>query len=130
VYSPGREAKRHTDKNCPVQPRAGVDRGPIHLVDAGLQQQLTDLGWNVNFDGHHQFEDIDAQDDTQLGILKRPRLVSRVTEAVAEVVGGHARKGELPLTLGGDHSLVSCFKSSQVCRNETFVSRWELSRVF
>ncbi|QRW02176.1 agmatinase [Ceratobasidium sp. AG-Ba] len=93
---------------CPFsggQPRAGVDRGPIHLVDAGLQQQLSELGWNVKFDGHHQFEDIDAQNDSPIGILKRPRLVSRVTQAVAEAVGAHAKRGELPLTLGGDHSL-------------------------
>jgi len=93
---------------CPFsggQPRAGVDRGPIHLVEAGLEQQLTGLGWNVKFDGHHQFEDVDAQNDTPVGILKRPRLVSRVCEAVAKVVGDHALNGELPLTLGGDHSL-------------------------
>ncbi|KAF8681495.1 arginase family [Rhizoctonia solani] len=87
------------------QPKAGVDHGPIHLVNAGLEDQLAGLGWKVKFDGHHQFEEIDAQNDTPLGILKRPRLVSQVCEAVAKVVGDHARKGELPLTLGGDHSL-------------------------
>ncbi|CAE6478460.1 unnamed protein product [Rhizoctonia solani] len=93
---------------CPFsggQPKAGVDRGPIHLINAGLSDQLTSLGWKVKFDGHHQFEEIDAQNDAPLGILKRPRLVSQVCEAVAKVVGDHARNGELPLTLGGDHSL-------------------------
>ncbi|CAE6502089.1 unnamed protein product [Rhizoctonia solani] len=88
-----------------LAPKAGVDHGPIHLVNAGLEDQLAGLGWKVKFDGHHQFEEIDAQNDTPLGILKRPRLVSQVCEAVAKVVGDHARKGELPLTLGGDHSL-------------------------
>ncbi|KAG8706142.1 Arginase, catabolizes arginine to ornithine and urea [Ceratobasidium sp. 394] len=95
---------------CPFsggQPKPGVDHGPIHLVNAGLEQQLAELGWKVKFDGHHQFEDIDTQADTPIGILKRPRLVSKVTQAVAEVVGAHAQRGELPLTLGGDHSLVS-----------------------
>jgi len=93
---------------CPFsggQPKPGVDHGPIHLIDAGLEQQLSELGWKVKFDGHHQFEDIDAQADAPIGILKRPRLVSKVSQAVAEVVGAHARQGELPLTLGGDHSL-------------------------
>ncbi|ETW86170.1 hypothetical protein HETIRDRAFT_380456 [Heterobasidion irregulare TC 32-1] len=93
---------------CPFsggQHRAGVDKGPIDLVDAGLIQQLTDLGWNVQFDGHHQFEDISAEADPPIGKLKNPRLVSKVTEAVAKAVGEHAKQGQLPLTLGGDHSL-------------------------
>ncbi|KAJ4478502.1 Ureohydrolase [Lentinula aciculospora] len=124
---------------CPFsggQPKLGVDKGPIHLVEAGLVNQLEELGWNVKFDGHHQFEDIKftlssssvnsklpiasteptastpvATDSTSnhwdppIGILKNPRLVSRVCEEVAKVVSGHAKKGELPVTLGGDHSL-------------------------
>ncbi|KAJ7685595.1 Ureohydrolase [Mycena polygramma] len=93
---------------CPFsggQPRVGVDQGPIHMVEAGLVQQLTELGWAVKFDGHHQFEEVNAISDPPIGKLKNPRLVSAVTEAVAKVVGGHAKNGELPVTLGGDHSL-------------------------
>ncbi|KAI0071551.1 arginase [Panus rudis PR-1116 ss-1] len=93
---------------CPFsggQPKPGVDKGAIHLVEAGLPQQLAELGWKVRFDGHHQFEEISAENDPPIGKLKNPRLVSRVCEAVAKVVGGHAKNGELPLTLGGDHSL-------------------------
>ncbi|KAF9527036.1 arginase [Crepidotus variabilis] len=93
---------------CPFsggQPKAGVDQGPISLVEAGIVSQLEGLGWKVKFDGHHQFEEISAVNDPPIGILKNPRLVSRVTKSVAGVVGGHAAKGELPLTLGGDHSL-------------------------
>ncbi|KAJ7074081.1 hypothetical protein C8F01DRAFT_1272334 [Mycena amicta] len=93
---------------CPFsggQPRVGVDQGPIRLVEAGLIDQLSELGWKVQFDGHHQFEEVNAIADPPIGKLKNPRLVSRVTQAVAQVVGGHAKKGELPVTLGGDHSL-------------------------
>lgn len=91
-----------------MQPKAGVDQGPIHLVHAGLPKQLEALGWNVQFDGHHQFLEIDSQlaDDPPIGMLKNPRRVSRVCQAVAKVVGAHAKAGQLPLTLGGDHSLV------------------------
>lgn len=67
--------------------------------------QLRGLGWNVEFDGHHQFEDISAEVDPPIGKLKNPRLVSKVTQAIAQVVGDHATRGSLPLTLGGDHSL-------------------------
>ncbi|GLB34797.1 putative arginase family protein [Lyophyllum shimeji] len=102
------EPKTAAIVGCPFsggQPRAGVDRGPIQMVEAGLIDQLTDLGWSVKFHGHHQFEEVNAVSDPPIGILKNPRLVSRVNEAVAQVVGDHARKGELPVTLGGDHSL-------------------------
>ncbi|KAH6918448.1 arginase [Coprinopsis sp. MPI-PUGE-AT-0042] len=93
---------------CPFsggQPKPGVDKGPIHLVEAGLVQQLEGLGWKVKFDGHHQFEEIQTEDDPPIGILKNPRFVSKVCQAVAKSVGEHAAKGELPVTLGGDHSL-------------------------
>lgn len=89
-----------------TQPKPGVDEGPIHLVEAGLPEQLRELGWNVTFDGHHQFEEIATADDPPIGILKNPRQVSKVCEAVAHTVGSHAAQGQLPLTLGGDHSLV------------------------
>ena len=72
------------------------------------------MGWKVKFDGHHQFEEIDAANDPPIGILKNPRLVSRVNECVAKVVGDHGSKGELPVTLGGDHSLVYCQDISHV----------------
>jgi len=93
---------------CPFsggQSKAGVDEGPIHLIEAGIITQLEGLGWKVKFDGHHQFEEINAVNDPPIGILKNPRLVSRVNESVAKVVGDHGSKGELPVTLGGDHSL-------------------------
>ena len=84
-----------------------MDKGPIHLVEAGLIDQLTELGWKVKFDGHHQFEEVNEAEDPPIGVLKNPRLVSKVTKAVADVVGAHAKEGQLPVTIGGDHSLVS-----------------------
>ncbi|KIY43908.1 arginase [Fistulina hepatica ATCC 64428] len=85
---------------CPFS-KLGVDRGPIRLVQAGLVDQLVELGWNVKFDGHHQFEELDEENDPPIGILKNPRLVSRVCQAVSTVIAGHGKKGELPVTLGG-----------------------------
>ncbi|EGN95637.1 hypothetical protein SERLA73DRAFT_142465 [Serpula lacrymans var. lacrymans S7.3] len=93
---------------CPFrggQAKLGVDNGPIHLAEAGIVGQLEEIGWKVAFDGHHQFEDIHTADDPPIGKLKNPRLVSKVAESVARVVGGHAKNGQLPVTLGGDHSL-------------------------
>lgn len=84
-----------------------MDQGPIHLVKAGLIDQISTLGWKVKFDGHHQFEDITVANDPPEGIVKRPRLVSSICKSVSDVVGAHVHNGVLPVTLGGDHSLVS-----------------------
>lgn len=80
-------------------------------MNAGLVDQLKALGWAVSFDGHHQFEEVSAERDPPIGILKNPRLVSKVAKAVSEAVGAHAGRGELPVTIGGDHSLVRCIRS-------------------
>jgi arginase len=83
-----------------------VDQGPIRLVEAGLVEQLKGLGWNIIFDGHHRIEEHSNLDDPPIGKLKNPRTVSQVNSSVAKVVMNHAKNGVLPVTLGGDHSLV------------------------
>lgn len=95
---------------CPFsggQRRKGVDTGPNKLVEAGLIDQLTSLGWKVSFDGLQHFEDVNEmiKDDEDIGNMKQPRSVSEVSRRVASVVEQHARNGAMPLTLGGDHSL-------------------------
>ncbi|KAG0700490.1 Ureohydrolase [Suillus ampliporus] len=56
------------------------------------------LGWRVVFDGHPQFEDISPPPN---GTLNH----SAVCESVASAVRAHTERGQLPVTLGGDHSL-------------------------
>ncbi|KAH8927191.1 arginase [Atractiella rhizophila] len=96
---------------CPFsggQPKGGVDEGPMQLVSSGLLDDIKNLGWTVSFSGHQSFPHILPQNreaDPPIGKLKNPRTVSKVCEEVAATVGEHAKKGELVLTLGGDHSL-------------------------
>lgn len=87
------------------QPKKGVETGPIHLIDAGLADQLRALDWTVTYDGPLEFTHAAAQEDPNIGKLKNPRLVSHATETVYKKVEEIAKKGWLPLTLGGDHSL-------------------------
>ncbi|WWD19301.1 arginase [Kwoniella shandongensis] len=115
------------------QGRAGVEHGPNMLISAGLVDQLTSLGWEVHYESQQSFLDIpynpspasspqatgeakvksnDGKEDLvqrlpdpDIGRMKKPRLVSAVNEKVAQEVGSIAKKGWLPLTLGGDHSL-------------------------
>lgn len=112
---------------CPFsggQPRAGVDQGPIHLVEAGIIDQISTLGWKVHFDGHHQFEDIAVEHDPPRGIVKRPRLVSKICESVSQAVGKHIQNGALPLTLGGDHSLAMGTIAGTLSKHPNAVVIW------
>lgn len=53
-----------------------------------------------------------VDEDKPIGKLHRPVSVSAVNERLADDVARVAGDGKLPLTLGGDHSLVGrCFKS-------------------
>ncbi|GAA6027824.1 hypothetical protein JCM8097_001734 [Rhodosporidiobolus ruineniae] len=95
---------------CPFsggQPRAGVDTGPLQLIESGLIQDIEFLGWKVDFAGADTLVEPLVSDtpDPDIGKLKKPRLVSKVNQEVAERVYSHASKGELTVTLGGDHSL-------------------------
>lgn len=101
---------------CPStagQGKAGVEHGPNALVEAGLPRQLEQLGWHVEFTGHQNFEAVAPPDlvvkDTDLDGMKKPRTVSAITKHVADVVAGHSKAGKIPVTLGGDHSLVRYF---------------------
>jgi arginase len=91
------------------QPKAGVDTGPHHLVEFGLLEQITNLGYRVSFGGHQQFGPVmllaQTEDDPDIGKLRRPTYVGRVTAAVSKAVEDVCKRGELALTLGGDHSL-------------------------
>ncbi|KAL8286263.1 hypothetical protein RQP46_004751 [Phenoliferia psychrophenolica] len=95
---------------CPFsggQPKAGVDTGPLQLIESGLLQDIETLGWAVDFAGPDSVGTSITSDapDPDIGILKRPRLVSKVTKELADRVYEHSAKGQLTVTLGGDHSL-------------------------
>lgn len=105
------------------QGKSGVDLGPNALVERGLLSQLSELGWNVHYEGPAEFDDIpyinpnqpgtatkkerEVLPDPDIGRMKKPRLVSAVNQRAMEIIRDHAMEGRLPLTLGGDHSLVS-----------------------
>lgn len=94
------------------QPRPGVDEGPEALVEAGLLDQIAALGWVVEFNKAaiaevRELAMADSETDADVGKLHRPRAVSAVNQRVAQDVSDIIERGAMPLTLGGDHSLVS-----------------------
>jgi arginase len=70
-----------------------------------LIEQLEEMDWKVEFDGHHKLNELRPAEDPNIGKLKKPRYVSRVAEAVSKAVESHLKRKQLALTLGGDHSL-------------------------
>lgn len=93
------------------QGRKGVELGPNRLIQAGLPSQLTSLGWSVSYDPSEDPREAVApplpEGDAPIGRMKNPRLVSEVNRKLMGRVGDAVGKGWLPVTLGGDHSLVS-----------------------
>lgn len=90
------------------QPKGGVEEGPTHLLNNGLQKQLEALGWKVAIDEPLAGKDIikDEMDPKDVyGKIKRPALVSDCTEKVHHAVKNACINKTLPLTIGGDHSV-------------------------
>ncbi|CED82999.1 arginase [Phaffia rhodozyma] len=95
---------------CPFsggQPRPGTDIAPSTLLSAGLIPQLEALHWKVNFQKPlpESFLALNPKDDPPIGRMQNPRSVSKVCKEVSKQVSEACKAGELPLTLGGDHSL-------------------------
>ncbi|RKP25724.1 arginase [Syncephalis pseudoplumigaleata] len=88
------------------QRKSGVDTAPIVLNEHGLSTQLEQLGWQVKVNDMLQnCEPWRPEFDPDVGRIKEPRFVGAVNKALAEEVRQHCARGELALTLGGDHSL-------------------------
>ncbi|KAI0242509.1 Arginase, catabolizes arginine to ornithine and urea, partial [Massospora cicadina] len=87
-------------------PKKGVEKAPKLLLDEGLVPQLEKLGWSVEFDGViHTFGELRPEFDPDDGVAKNPRFVGRVAEEVNRRVAEELKKGNVALTLGGDHSI-------------------------
>ena len=98
--------------------RRGVDMGPSAIRYAGLTNKLSEIGYRVRDRGNVHVKDPDEGRAThivkRLGAEEiargRPRAhnieeIVRVCEELANVVAEIAKAGNIPLVLGGDHSL-------------------------
>ncbi len=98
--------------------RRGVDMGPSGMRYAGLAEKLSEIGYRVHDRGNIRVADPDegrathAVTDVPAEDLARGRTLAhnvaeivRVCEELAVIVADVARAGNIPVVLGGDHSL-------------------------
>ena len=95
--------------------RRGVDMGPSGVRYAGLIEKLTEIGYRVKDRGNVRVADPDEGRATHAfekitHVAGRPTPhnvveIVRACEELAEVVAYIVRAGNIPLVLGGDHSI-------------------------
>ncbi len=85
------------------QNQRGVDMGPSAIRYAGLSSRLKSLGYEIHDGGNLYVPVRDSLSDEQGGGFLR--AVQQVCQAAYEAAEEAIRAGEIPLFLGGDHSL-------------------------
>ncbi len=83
---------------------AGVELGPAALRVARLVRRITQLGYKVRDLGDLEVDEEQSAPDPG-DKLKYLTQISRTCEELAETVEGVLKADELPLILGGDHSI-------------------------
>src|SRR5256712_6821257 len=99
----------------PGADRRGVDMGPSGIRYAGLANKLAEIGYRVRDRGNVRVKDADEGRATHSyekyeGESRRPKThnveeIVRASEDLAGVVADIAKAGNVPVVLGGDHSI-------------------------
>src|SRR5260370_19592969 len=95
--------------------RRGVDMGPSGIRYAGLAAKLSEIGYRVRDRGNIRVKDPDEGRATHTyekfeGATWKPKAhnveeIVRASEELAQVVEDIAKAGNIPVVLGGDHSI-------------------------
>ena len=84
--------------------RRGVDMGPSAIRKAGIRQALRDLGYDVADDGNIDCEEPESHKIRDPKLKYLPLIQATMTDLAARVAS-MLELGEIPLVLGGDHSI-------------------------
>jgi arginase len=86
------------------QGRRGVDMGPSAMRYAGLAERLAGLGWEVHDLGNVDTPEQEATDLRDERARYLPEILA-ACERIAALVAAAVEAGDVPLVLGGDHSV-------------------------
>ena len=84
--------------------RRGVDMGPSAIRNAGLNERLQRLGWDVEDFGNIEVPVPETREIKDKRLKYLPEIV-KVNEQLHLMVSEAIKEGVIPLILGGDHSL-------------------------
>lgn len=84
--------------------RRGVDMGPSAIRNAGLNERLQLLGWEVEDFGNIDVPVLETLEIKDKRLKYLPEIV-KVNEQLHLMVSEAMKEGVIPLILGGDHSL-------------------------
>ncbi len=84
--------------------RRGVDMGPSAMRKAGIRQRLRDLGYEVVDEGNLHVDEPEAIEILDPKLKYLPEITA-VMEDLAKRVTRSLSSSEIPLVLGGDHSI-------------------------
>jgi arginase len=105
---------------------AGVELGPAVMRMAGLKRRIADLGYEVRDHGDIPVEETEPVEEADK--LKHLREISHACQQLFSAVESALEAGELPVILGGDHSIAigSISGVSSFCRqhDETLGLIW------
>ncbi|XP_041351940.1 arginase-1-like [Gigantopelta aegis] len=91
------------------QPRSGTELAPKYMREAGLIEELRKKGHTVNDYGDITFVDSvsgkDEHTSSNSVTIKNTRSVGQANKQICDKVAKITGRGEICLTLGGDHSI-------------------------
>lgn len=82
----------------------GTDGGPSALRIAGLGKHLTQLGYNVGIEQDIAVPAMETRDIAQSNARFKTEILAVCTQ-LAELTKATLQKGDIPLVIGGDHSI-------------------------
>lgn len=85
--------------------RRGVDMGPSAIRYSGLMQEITKLNIQYNDLGNISVPVPESHSDSSLNKPKYINEIKSVNEELYKMVGRSLKAGNMPLVLGGDHSI-------------------------
>ncbi len=86
------------------QRRRGVDMGPSAIRYAGVAERLSLLGYLVNDEGDIRvLQELETKNEDRT--LRNLQEVIKLSSELAVAVNNAVKKNEVPLILGGDHSI-------------------------
>lgn len=89
--------------------RRGVDMGPSAIRYSGLKQAVKNLNINYRDLGNIQVP-VPESHTCSSGLSSKPRYINEITQinaALCDMVGQSLSSGNMPLVIGGDHSIAT-----------------------